>query len=70
LEARYGSNFITVENGKLKLGDWQSAKKIKHAVCFGINPADYDFSQDQAKEINAKGGLESILNNQNFNNLN
>ena len=43
LEARYGSNFIDVENGEFQIGDWQSAKKIEHVVCFGINPADYDF---------------------------
>jgi len=57
LEARYGSNFIVVSNGEFKIQEWQAVKKLEHAVCFGINPADYSFSQDQAKEINAKGGI-------------
>jgi len=62
LEAKYGSNFIAVENGEFKIQDWQAAKKIEHAVCFGINPADYDFSQDQAKEINGgKGGIGAYV---------
>ena len=59
LKSRYGPidalNFITVENGELKIQEQQAAKKIEHAVCFKINPEDYGFSQDQAKEINAKG---------------
>jgi hypothetical protein len=54
LEARYGSNFIAVENGEFKIQEWQATKKLEHAVCFGIKPEDYGFSQEQAKEI---GGL-------------
>ena len=65
LKARYGPidnlNFIAVENGEFKIPEEQAAKKIEHAVCFGINPAAYDFSQDQAKEINDKGGIVSYL---------
>ena len=61
LKARYGSNFIAVENGEFKIQKWQATKKLEHAVCFGIKPKDYDFSQDQAKEINAKGGIVSYL---------
>jgi len=65
LKSRYGPidalNFITVENGELKIQEQQAAKKIEHAVCFKINPEDYDFSQDQAKEINAKGGIVAYL---------
>ena len=61
LEARYGSNFIAVENGEFKIQDWQATKKLEHAVCFGINPVDYDFSQDQAKEINGKGGIVAYI---------
>ena len=57
LEARYGSNFLTVENGEFKIQEWQAAKKIEHAVCFGLKPEDFGFSQDQAKQINAKGGI-------------
>ena len=56
LKEKDGPNLLAFANGEFKIGDWQAAKKIEHAVCFGINPADYDFSQDQAKEINAKGG--------------
>ena len=37
LEARYGSNFIYVENGEFKIEEWQATKKLEHAVCFGIN---------------------------------
>ena len=40
---------------------WQATKKLEHAVCFGINPEDYGFSQDQAKQINAKGGLVAYV---------
>lgn len=65
LESRYGPidalNFITVENGEFKIQEEQAAKKIEHAVCFGINPADYGFSEDQAKEINVKGGIVAYI---------
>ena len=65
LKARYGPidnpNFIAVENGEFKIPEQQAVKKIEHAVCFGINPAAYDFTQDQAKEINAKGGIVAYL---------
>lgn len=57
LKAKYGSNFLAVEKGKFKIQEWQATKKLEHAVCFGIKPEDYGFSQDQAKEINAKGGI-------------
>ena len=57
LEAKYGSNFLTVENGEFKIQEWQAAKKLEHAVCFGLKPEDFGFSQDQAKQINAKGGI-------------
>lgn len=57
LEENYGSNFIVVSNGEFKIQEWQAAKKIEHAVCFGINVEEYGFSQDQAKEINVKGGI-------------
>jgi len=65
LKSRYGPidalNFITVDNGEFKIQEQQAAKKIEHAVCFGIKTEDYDFSQDQAKEINAKGGIVAYL---------
>ena len=61
LQARYGSNFIFVSNNEFKIQEWQAAKKLEHAVCFGIKPEDSDFSQDQAKEINAKGGIVAYL---------
>ena len=62
LEAKYGSNFIAVENGEFKIQEWQATKKIEHAVCFGIKPEDYGFSQEQAKEINSsKGGIVSYV---------
>ena len=61
LEAKYGSSFIVVSNGEFKIQEWQAVKKLEHGVCFGINPADEGFSQDQAKEINAKGGLVSYV---------
>ena len=38
LEARYGSNFLTVQNGEFKIQEWQAAKKLEHAVCFGLKP--------------------------------
>ena len=56
-EVKYGESFLTVENGEFKIQEWQAAKKIEHAVCFGIKPEDFGFSQDQAKQINAKGGI-------------
>ena len=61
LEARYGSNFLTVENGEFKIQEWQAAKKLEHAVCFGLKPEDFGFSQDQAKQINAKGGIVAYV---------
>jgi hypothetical protein len=62
LKARYGSNFIAVENGEFKIQEWQAAKKLEHAVCFGIKSEDYGFSQDQAKEINrGKGGIVAYM---------
>ena len=57
LKARYGSNVLTVENGEFSIQEWQAAKKLEHAVCFGLKPEDFGFSQDQAKQINAKGGI-------------
>ena len=38
LKAKYGSNFLSVENGEFNIQEWQAAKKIEHAVCFGIKP--------------------------------
>ena len=61
LKEKYGPNLVAFANGEFKIGDWQAAKKIEHAVCFGINPADYDFSHDQAKKINDKGGIVSYV---------
>lgn len=61
LERKYGSHFITVANGEFKIEEWQAVKKVEHAVCFAINPLDYGFSQDQAKEINDPGGLVSYV---------
>lgn len=61
MEEKYGSNFIGVENGEFKIQEWQATKKLEHAICFGITPADYGFSQDQAKEINAKGGIVAYI---------
>lgn len=61
LQKEYGSNSITVEKGNLKIQDWQAAKKIEHAVCFGINPSDYDISQKQLREINKKGGIVAYV---------
>lgn len=59
MESKYGPidalNFITVENGEFKTQEQQAAKKIEHAVCLGIKLEDYDFLQDQAKKLNAKG---------------
>jgi len=57
LKARYGSSFLAVENSEFKIQEWQAAKKLEHAVCFGIKLEDFGFSQDQAKKINAKGGI-------------
>jgi hypothetical protein len=61
LESKYGSNFIAVKNGEFKIQEWQAAKKLEHADCFGIKLEDFDFSQDQAKEINAKGGIVAYV---------
>jgi len=62
LEAKYGSNFIAVKNGEFKIQEWQATKKLEHAVCFGIQPEDYGFSQKQATEINrGKGGIVSYV---------
>ena len=54
LESRYGSNFLTVGNGELKVQEWQCVKKLEHAICFGLRPEKFGFSQDQAKKINGK----------------
>lgn len=61
LKAKYGESFLTVENGEFKIQEWQAAKKIEHAVCFEIKPEDFGFSQDQAKQINAKGGIVAYV---------
>ena len=55
--AIYTLNFITVENSEFKIQEQWAAKKIEHPVCFGLKPEDFGFSQDQAKQINAKGGI-------------
>jgi hypothetical protein len=54
-------NFLTVENGEFRIQEWQAAKKLEHAVCFGLKPEDFGFSQDQAKQINAKGGIVAYV---------
>lgn len=62
LEERYGSNFVSVENGEFQIQYWQAVKKLEHAVCFGINLADHDFSLNQAVKINrGKGGLVTYV---------
>ena len=61
LKAKYGESFLAGENGEFNIQDWQAAKKIEHAVCFGIKPEDFGFSQDQAKQINAKGGIVAYV---------
>jgi hypothetical protein len=62
LESKYGSNFIAVENGEFEIQEWQAAKKLEHAGCFGIKLEDFGFSQDQAKEINDnKGGIVAYV---------
>ena len=61
LNARYGSNFLTVKNDEFKIEEWQAAKKLEHAVCFGLKLEDFGFSQDQAKQINAKGGIVAYV---------
>ena len=62
LQAKYGSNSVAVENGEFSIQDWQSVKKIEHAVCFGIQPEDFGFSQNQAREINyGNGGLVAYV---------
>jgi hypothetical protein len=62
LKAKYGESFLIVENGEFKIQEWQATKKIEHAVCFGIKPEDYGFSQEQSKEINrGKGGIVSYV---------
>jgi hypothetical protein len=61
LESKYGSNFIAVEKGELKIQEWQTAKKLEHADCFGIKPEDFGFSQDQAKEMNSKSGIVAYV---------
>ena len=61
LKSSYGPKFLTVENGEFKIQEWQAAKKIEHAVCFGLKSEDFGFSQDQAKQINVKGGIVSYV---------
>jgi hypothetical protein len=56
LDRKYGSKSMKVLNGRLKIENWQAAKKIEHAPEFGINLADYGFSTSQAAEINQSGG--------------
>lgn len=57
----YGSRAINVFNGEFQIGDWQTAKKIAHAGCFGIKLEDYGFSQNQAEKIRLEGGLVSYV---------
>ena len=39
-----------------------SGKKIEHAVCFGLKPEDFGFSQEQAIQINSpKGGIRAYV---------
>jgi len=40
------SNFLTVANSEFKIQEWQAAKKLEHAVCFGLKPEDFGFSKD------------------------
>ena len=65
LKSRYGPiyalNFITIENGEFKIQEEQVAKKIEHAVCFGLKPEDFGFSQEQAKQINENGGIVAYV---------
>ena len=61
LKVRYGSNFLTVHNGEFNIQEWQAAKKLEHAICFGLKPEDFGFSQDQARRINAKGAIVAYV---------
>ena len=58
---KYGLNSLSVCNDEFKIEDWQTAKKIEHAVCFGINSEDFGFVKNQAKKINAKGGIVAYV---------
>lgn len=65
LKARYGTldnpNFVDIQNGEFKITEQQAAKKIEHAVCFKLNPQDFDFSQEQARQINKDGGIVAYI---------
>lgn len=62
LQTKYDSDYVTVENTEFFIQNWQAVKKIEHAVCFHINPVDYNFSQNQAEEIDRnKGGLVTYV---------
>jgi len=69
LKVRYESSFLAVENSEFKIQEWQATKKLEHAVCFGIKPEDFGFSQDQAKKINAKDGIVVYVRKGNKNKL-
>ena len=60
LEEKYGSSFLSVKKGEFKIQEWQAAKKLEHAICFGLDPKNFNFSQDQAKQIN-KGGIVAYV---------
>ena len=58
LKEKYGSNFLSIGGNEFKIEEWQAVKKIEHAICFGLNPEDFNFSQDEARNINTiKGGI-------------
>lgn len=61
LREKYGSNFVAVEENEFKIQDWQAAKKIKHALAFDVSPENFGFSQYQAKQINAAGGIVAYV---------
>ena len=43
------------------VSDWQAAKKIYHAMEFGINPEDYGMSRDNLKLIEKHGLTRCFL---------
>ena len=48
---------MAIDEEALKMSDWQTAKKIEDGVCFGIDPADYNITQAELRQINKDGGI-------------
>jgi hypothetical protein len=60
LNNAYGDIEVKIANGEFTKNGWQSSKKLFHDVDFGVDLTKYNFSQQEATNINTIGLINYI----------